>query len=66
MSLFFRASTILTAIGIEEKLAVNALRLSLGRSTTKQDIDDTIADLVQAVEKLVNETDRDEHLNDDS
>ena len=45
-------SPILTALGIPEEIAVNAIRLSVGRETTLQDVDVVISDLKQAVECL--------------
>ena len=44
-------SHILLAIGVPEEIARNALRLSVGRETTKDDIDVVIGDLKQAVAK---------------
>ncbi|XP_060567870.1 selenocysteine lyase-like [Ruditapes philippinarum] len=49
-----RPSSILLATGIPESIARNALRLSLGRSTTKADVDIVIEDLHQAVLALNN------------
>lgn len=48
-----RVSPILTAIGVDDKIARNAIRLSLGRNTTKQDIDVVVDDLEQAVKKIL-------------
>ena len=48
----FRPSHILLAVGIPEEIACNALRLSVGRHTTKQHIDIIIEDLQQAVNSL--------------
>jgi len=47
-----RPSHILTAIGVPYDIAMNALRLSVGRNTTKQDIDLVVEDLKDAVECL--------------
>lgn len=47
-----RPSHILTAIGVPYEIAMNALRLSVGRNTTKQDIDLVVLDLKDAVECL--------------
>lgn len=44
-------SEILTAMGVEPALAVGALRLSLGRSTTAEDIDFAVERLVAAVRR---------------
>ena len=52
--MFFRPSPILLAIGIPESIARNALRLSVGRETTQQDIDYVIQDLLQAVTVIEN------------
>ncbi|XP_063409503.1 selenocysteine lyase-like isoform X1 [Mytilus trossulus] len=51
-----RPSPILLAIGVPESVARNALRLSVGRETTKDDIDCVIQDLIQAVNQLENHT----------
>lgn len=45
-------SYVLTALGRSDQLAHSSLRLSLGRFTTEQDIDDTIAAMSRAVEQL--------------
>ncbi len=50
-----RASPILLAIGVPPDIARNAIRLSVGRETTKRNIDLVIRDLKQAVESLENE-----------
>lgn len=47
-----RPSPILLAIGIPECTARNALRLSIGRETTLEDIDSVIKDLQQAIEVI--------------
>ncbi|XP_070543523.1 selenocysteine lyase-like isoform X2 [Ptychodera flava] len=47
-----RPSHILLAVGIPYEIAVNALRLSVGRHTTKEDIDLVVHDIQQAVEAL--------------
>jgi hypothetical protein len=47
-----RPSHILLAIGIPREVASNALRLSVGRRTTKDDIDLIIMDLKRTVERL--------------
>ncbi len=46
-----KGSHILLAIGVPQNIACNALRLSIGRETTKEDIDVVISDIAQAVEK---------------
>lgn len=45
-------SYVLTALGRSDQLAHSSLRLSLGRFTTEQDIDDTIAAIRRVVEQL--------------
>ena len=47
-----KPSHILTACGIPEEIAKNALRLSVGRETTENDIDLVVQDLKDAVGKL--------------
>lgn len=47
-----KASRVLLACGIAEEVAVNALRLSVGRETTVQDIDIFIKDLKAAISEL--------------
>ncbi len=47
-----RASHVATAIGVSEDLAMTALRLSLGRTTTESDIDVAIDDLVRTAHSL--------------
>ena len=48
----FRPSPILLAVGIPEAIAVNALRISVGRETTRENIDVFTKDLKNAVSKL--------------
>ena len=50
-----RPSPILTAIGVPHDVAMNALRLSVGRHTSKTDIDVVVDDLKAAVESLKKE-----------
>lgn len=50
--LCFRPSPILLALDIEEDVARRAIRLSVGRETTQEDIDCAVNDLKQAVEKI--------------
>ncbi|XP_067659403.1 selenocysteine lyase-like isoform X2 [Haliotis asinina] len=50
-----RASPILLASGIPEDIARNALRFSVGRETTKQDIDVAIRGLKKCVDELSKE-----------
>ncbi len=45
-------SSILLACGVPHQIAINALRLSMGRDTTRTDIDAFIRDLKNAVSKL--------------
>ena len=47
-----KPSPILIACGVPEEIAINAMRLSVGRDTTKGDIDTFIGDLTNAVKKL--------------
>ena len=47
-----KPSPILLACGISEDVAVNAMRLSVGRETTKEDIDTFIDDVSKAISKL--------------
>lgn len=46
-------SPILLAMGVPENLARNALRLSVGRETTKADIDVIVQDLKEAVDSIL-------------
>ena len=48
-----KPSHILLAMGVPEKLARNALRLSVGRETTKADIDVVVQDLKEAVDLIL-------------
>ena len=50
-----KPSPVLMACGIPEDIAINAMRLSVGRETTKEDIDVFIDDLSKAVGKLLQE-----------
>ncbi|XP_051481941.1 selenocysteine lyase [Apus apus] len=47
-----RPSSILLSCGIPYEVAQNALRLSVGRDTTRADVDRAVQDLVQAVAQL--------------
>ena len=47
-------SHVLTAIGLEEKVAKGALRVTFGDENTKQDVDYLVDSLVKIVEKLRN------------
>lgn len=47
-----KASRVLLACGVPEAIAVNALRLSVGRETTKTDINIFIQDLKDAISTL--------------
>ncbi|XP_009991838.1 PREDICTED: selenocysteine lyase [Chaetura pelagica] len=51
-ALRFRPSSILLSCGIPYEVAQNALRLSVGRDTTRADVDRAVQDLVQAVAQL--------------
>lgn len=44
-----KASPVLMACGVPEDIAVNALRLSIGRGTSKEDIDIFMQDLKETV-----------------
>lgn len=48
----FRPSPILLALDIEEEVARRAIRLSVGRETTQEDIECAVNDLKQAVKKI--------------
>ena len=45
-------SYVLRALGLNDEMAHSSIRFSIGRSTTEQDIDDAIAKVRHAVEKL--------------
>ena len=45
----FRPSHILLNSGVDETIACNAIRLSVGRNTSEQDIDIVIGDFKQAL-----------------
>ncbi|KAM6305022.1 selenocysteine lyase [Aegotheles albertisi] len=47
-----RPSSVLLSCGIPYEVAQNALRLSVGRDTTRADVDQAVQDLVQAVAQL--------------
>lgn len=47
-----RPSHILLSCGVPSKVAANALRLSVGRGTTKADVDAVVEDLREAVKRL--------------
>ncbi|XP_077039891.1 selenocysteine lyase isoform X3 [Agelaius phoeniceus] len=47
-----RPSPVLLSCGIPAEVAQNALRLSVGRGTTRADVDRAVQDLVRAVEQL--------------
>lgn len=49
-----KPSPILLALGIKPDIAINALRLSVGRTTSKEDIDIVVDDLYQTVMNLAN------------
>ena len=50
--LYSRPSPVLLAIGVPPHVALNALRVSVGRETSIEDIDVFIKDLTNAVQKL--------------
>lgn len=45
-------SYVLRALGLEDELAHSSIRFSIGRFTTEQDVDEAIADIHKAVNKL--------------
>ena len=45
-------SYVLRALGLNDEMAHSSIRFSIGRYTTKEQIDDTIAKVRRAVEKL--------------
>ncbi|KAL4221829.1 hypothetical protein ACF0H5_020083 [Mactra antiquata] len=47
-----KPSSILLAIGIDESIARNAIRISVGRSTTTADIDRIVEDIYQAIQSI--------------
>lgn len=51
-----RGSPILIAAGVEEQVARNALRLSVGRHTSFANVDTVVLDLKQAVTQLANDS----------
>lgn len=46
-------SPVLRAMDISEKIAMGAIRFSLGRGTTREEIDATVEDLLRVVKKIV-------------
>ena len=51
--LTIRASFVLLESGVPEDIALNALRVSVGRETTRADIDVFINELSQAVNEIL-------------
>ncbi len=47
-----RASPVLVACGVPEDIALNALRISIGRETTHTDIDVFVRDIKNAINTL--------------
>lgn len=47
-----KPSSILLACGVPEHIAINALRLSVGRDTTRADINIFVTDLKNAITRL--------------
>lgn len=47
-----RPSHILLSCGVSEEVAANALRLSVGRATSRADVDAVVEDLRETVELL--------------
>ena len=54
---YFRPSHILLAVGVPSDIAANALRLSVGRHTTRDDIERVVDDIKQGIDGLLNELD---------
>jgi selenocysteine lyase len=52
-----KPSPILIACGVPEEIAINAMRLSVGRDTTKEDIITFVSDLTNAVKRLQQHSD---------
>ncbi|XP_071805994.1 selenocysteine lyase-like isoform X1 [Asterias amurensis] len=52
-----KPSHILLAVGVPSDIAANALRLSVGRHTTRDDIDRVVDDIKQGIDGLLNELD---------
>ena len=52
-----KPSPILIACGVPQEIAINATRLSVGRDTTKEDINTFIGDLTNAVKRLQQHSD---------
>lgn len=51
-----RASPILLSIGIPEEVAANAIRLSIGRLSTLQEVENVVKDLKSAVDSILSKT----------
>jgi selenocysteine lyase len=47
-----KASPVLLACGVPEAVAINALRISVGRETTRKDVDIFIRDVKNAIKTL--------------
>lgn len=52
MYMFCRPSHILLNCGIPYHVAINALRISVGRGTSREDVDIVVEDLRDTVERL--------------
>lgn len=52
MYVLVRPSHILLSCGVPSEVAANALRLSVGRGTTKADVDAVVEDLRETVQLL--------------
>lgn len=52
LSLSIRPSRILLSCGIPPEVAANAIRMSVGRGTTKEDVDAVVEDLRETVQLL--------------
>lgn len=50
----FKASHVLVAIGLSKNLARSSIRFSLGKQTTKKDIDYTLSALLKIIKKIKN------------
>ena len=46
-------SKVLTAIGVPDKIAIGTIRFSTGRSTTKEDVDKAVTEIVRAYSELI-------------
>ena len=49
----FKASKILLAMQIDKNIAANAIRLSVGRDTTRAQVDLAVKDIRQSIDKIL-------------